>query len=92
MPEHLTKPLPKNAKSSLPVTVRARVSYAWSLARKPPTPVASPQCPSPLFKMQSIKQTRRLKSFPWDALVYRSIMAFYLNFEKLGKPERCVML
>ena len=36
--------------------------------------------------------TRRLKSFPWDALVYGSIMAFYLNLEKLGKPERCVML
>ena len=39
-----------------------------------------------------LHKTRRLKSFPWDALVYRSIMAFYLNFEKLGKPERCVML
>ena len=37
-------------------------------------------------------ETRRLKSFPWDALVYGSIMAFYLNLEKLGKPERCVML
>ena len=36
--------------------------------------------------------TRRLKSFPWDALVHGSIMAFYLNLEKLGKPERCVML
>ena len=36
--------------------------------------------------------TRRLKTFPWDALVYGSIMAFYLNLEKLGKPERCVML
>ena len=36
--------------------------------------------------------TRRLKSFPWDALVYGSIIAFYLNLEKLGKPERCVML
>ena len=33
-----------------------------------------------------------LRSFPWDALVYGSIMAFYLNLEKLGKPERCVML
>ena len=39
-----------------------------------------------------IFQTRRLKSFPWDALVCGSIMAFYLNLEKLGKPERCVML
>ena len=38
------------------------------------------------------KKTRRLKSFPWDALVHGSIMAFYLNLEKLGKPERCVML
>ena len=37
------------------------------------------------------RETRRLKSFPWDALVYGSIMAFYLNLEKLGKPERCVM-
>ena len=36
--------------------------------------------------------TRRLKSFPWDALVHGSIMAFYLNLEKLGKPERCVIL
>ena len=25
-------------------------------------------------------------------LVYGSIMAFYLNLEKLGKPKRCVML
>ena len=24
-------------------------------------------------------KTRRLKSFPWDALVYGSIMAFYLG-------------
>ena len=39
-----------------------------------------------------LKKTRRLKSFPWDALVYGSIMAFYLNLEKLGKPERSVML
>ena len=38
------------------------------------------------------EKTRRLKSFPWDALVYVSIMAFYLNLEKLGKPKRCVML
>ena len=36
--------------------------------------------------------SRRLKSFPWDALVYGSIMAFYLNLQKLGKPERCVIL
>ena len=36
--------------------------------------------------------TRRLKSFPWDALVYASIMNFYLNLEKLGKSERCAML
>ena len=36
-------------------------------------------------------KTRRLKSFPWNALVYGSIMAFYLNLEKLGKSERCVM-
>ena len=39
-----------------------------------------------------LKETRRLKSFPWDALIYGSIMAFYLNLEKLGKLERCVML
>ena len=39
-----------------------------------------------------ILRTRRLKSFPWDALVHGSIMAFYLNLEKLGKPERCVIL
>ena len=26
--------------------------------------------------------TRRPKSFPWDALVYGSIMAFYVNLEK----------
>ena len=31
--------------------------------------------------------TRRLKSFPWDALVYGSIMAFYLNLEKLGNRK-----
>ena len=38
-------------------------------------------------------ETRRLKSFPWDALVYGSIIAFYLNLKKLGKPpERCDML
>ena len=36
--------------------------------------------------------TRRLKSFPWDALIYGRIMTFYLNLEKLGKPERCVTL
>ena len=41
---------------------------------------------------QVYEKTRRLKSFPWDALVHGSIMAFYLNLEKLGKPERCVML
>ena len=29
-----------------------------------------------------IRGTRRLKSFPWDALVYGSIMASYLNLEK----------
>ena len=45
-----------------------------------------------MTKNPKIHLTRRLKSFPWDALVYRSIMAFYLNLEKLGKPERCVML
>ena len=38
--------------------------------------------------VQASKLTRRLKSFPWDALVHGSIMAFYLNLEKLGKPER----
>ena len=31
--------------------------------------------------------TRRLKSFPWLALVYGSIMAFYLNLEKLGNRK-----
>ena len=34
----------------------------------------------------------RLKTFPWDALVYASMMEFRLIFEKLGKSERCVML
>ena len=34
-----------------------------------------------------LTQTRRLKSFPWDALVYGSIMAFYLNLEKLGNRK-----
>ena len=37
-------------------------------------------------------KTPKVVSVPWDALVYGSIMAFYLNLEKLGKPERCVML
>ena len=41
---------------------------------------------------QKFRLTRRLKSFPWDALVYASKMKFYLNLEKLGKSERCVML
>ena len=45
-----------------------------------------------LERARSLIITRRLKSFPWDALVFGSIMAFYLNLEKLGKPERCVML
>ena len=50
-----------------------------------------------LFFISMISQpalvlTRRVKSFPWDALVYGSIMASYLNLEKLGKPKRCVML
>ena len=31
------------------------------------------------FKNGILEQTRRLKSFPWDALVYGSIMAFYLG-------------
>ena len=42
--------------------------------------------------VQKFRLTRRLKSFPWDALVYASIMKFYLNLEKLGKSERCVTL
>ena len=33
-------------------------------------------------------KTRRLKSFPWDALVYGSIMAFYLNLEKIRKIRK----
>ena len=41
---------------------------------------------------QKFRLTRPLKSFPCDALVYASIMKFYLNLEKLGKSERCVML
>ena len=31
------------------------------------------------------------KVVPVDALVYASMMEFGLNFEKLGKSERCVM-
>ena len=38
--------------------------------------------------MLKIKYTRRLKSFPWDALVYGSIMAFYLNLEKIRKIRK----
>ena len=34
---------------------------------------------------QKFRLTRRLMSFPWDVLVYASIMKFYLNLEKLGK-------
>ena len=33
-------------------------------------------------------KTRRLKSFPWDALVYGSIMAFYLNLEKIRETGK----
>ena len=33
-------------------------------------------------KAPTVTLTRRLKSFQWDALVYGSIMAFYLNFGK----------
>ena len=44
------------------------------------------------FYAQKFRLTRRLKPFPWDALVYASIMKFYLKLEKLGKSERCVML
>ena len=32
-------------------------------------------------KFVILLKTRLLKSFPWDALVYGSIMAFYLNLE-----------
>ena len=32
-------------------------------------------------KLVILLKTRRLKSFPWDALVYGNIMAFYLNLE-----------
>ena len=42
--------------------------------------------------VQKFRLTRRLRSFPWDALVYASIMKLYLNLEKLGKSERCVTL
>ena len=45
-----------------------------------------------ITKRSFLYKTRRLKSFPWDALVYGRIMVFYMNLEKLGKPERCVML
>ena len=38
--------------------------------------------------MLKIKYTRRLKSFPWDVLVYGSIMAFYLNLEKIRKIRK----
>ena len=38
--------------------------------------------------MLKIKYTRRLKPFPWDALVYGSIMAFYLNLEKIRKIRK----
>ena len=32
------------------------------------------------LKVSDFTKTRPLKSFPWDALVYGSIMAFYLNW------------
>ena len=31
------------------------------------------------FHLRIKKKTRPLKSFPWDALIYGSIMAFYLG-------------
>ena len=33
-------------------------------------------------------KTRRLKPFPWDALVYGNIMAFYLNLEKIRETGK----
>ena len=38
------------------------------------------------------KVNKTPKVVPWDALVYGSIMVFYLNLEKLRKSERCVVL
>ena len=40
--------------------------------------------------ISSINKTPKVVSV--GALVFGSIMAFYVNLEKLGKPERCVML
>ena len=37
-----------------------------------------------------LRRTRRLKSFPWDALVYGSIMAFYLG--KWNKTKQNIRL
>ena len=45
-----------------------------------------------LFTKKIKKQDAQNRSLVWDALVYASIMAFYLNLGKLGKSERCVML
>ena len=43
------------------------------------------------LKRKKIKnKTPKVVSVGW--LVHGSIVAFYLNLEKLGKPERCVML
>ena len=36
--------------------------------------------PSEFYIPSFLSWTRRLKSFPWDALVYGSIMAFYLGW------------
>ena len=37
-----------------------------------------------------LRRTRRLKSFPWDALVYGSIMAFYIG--KWNKTKQNIRL
>ena len=67
------------------------VLYDWLVQIKIVTYMSSHPACYPI-SLVFFFQTRRLKSFPWDALVYGSMMAFYLNLEKLGKPERCVML
>ena len=65
-----------------------------AVVRVPAVPALACDKLSIIFKDANNKLliTRRLKSFPWDALVYGRIMAFYLNLEKLGNTERCVML
>ena len=61
------------------------VLYVWLVQIKIVTYMSSHPACYPISLVFFV-QTRRLKSFPWDALVYGSMMAFYLNLEKLGKP------